>query len=243
MSIFHRAGTVLEFRAESLGEEGSGVRRVRALRGSPPPGKSAAQLRRRPPSSARSRSRGSRLTASRVRRAPPARPHPGGSRSTATATSPEPRPPGGVELVMSPRLALCEAGWRESSRGGFRRAGLARCEAGWTASRWARIAQARPGPGPVIPLSGPGITPSRSWYPPKMSTPVLARLDRICADSEPAAPTRESGRPAARTQDVLAPARGRSGCRARHRGPDPDPRPGSSRPGPRARHLTREIVG
>ena len=94
MSIFHRAGTVLEFRAESLGEEGSGVRRVRALRGSPPPGKSAAQLRRRPPSSARSRSRGSRLTASRVRRAPPARPHPGGSRSTATATSasPEPRP-------------------------------------------------------------------------------------------------------------------------------------------------------
>ena len=92
-------------------------------------------------------------------------PVPGGSRPTATATSasasPEPRPPGGVELVMSPRLALCEAGSQESSRGGFRRAGLARCEAGWTVSRWARIAQARPGPGPVIPLSGPGITQAR----------------------------------------------------------------------------------
>ena len=113
---------------------------------------------------ARSRSRGSRLTASRVRRAPPARPRPprgesvDGDRDVGVARAP---PPGGVELVMSPRLALCEAGWRESSRGGFRRAGLARCEAGWTVSRWARIAQARPGPGPVIPLSGPGITQAR----------------------------------------------------------------------------------
>ena len=109
---------------------------------------------------------GESVDAPRVRRAPPARPRsPGGSRPTATATSPsaspEPRPRGGVELVMSPRLALCEAGWRESSRGGFRRAGLARCEAGWTVSRWARITQARPGPGPVIPLSGPGITQAR----------------------------------------------------------------------------------
>ena len=81
-----------------------------------------------------------------------------GDRDVGVARAP---PPGGVELVMSPRLALCEAGWRESSRGGFRRAGLARCEAGWTVSRWARIAQARPGPGPVIPLSGPGITQAR----------------------------------------------------------------------------------
>ena len=166
MSIFHRAGTVLEFRAESLGEEGSGVRRVRALRGSPPPGKSATQLRRRPPPGARSRSRGSRLTASRVRRAPPARPRPPGGVGRRRPRRrrrrrPSPAPGGGVELVMSPRLALCEAGWRESSRGGFRRAGLARCEAGWTVSRWARITQARPGPGPVIPLSGPGITQAR----------------------------------------------------------------------------------
>ena len=55
--------------------------------------------------------------------------------------------PGGVELVMSPGLALCEVGSRESSAGGLCRAGLARREAGWTASRWARIAQAGPGSG------------------------------------------------------------------------------------------------
>ena len=93
MSIFHRTGTVLEFRAGALGEEGSDVRRVRALRGSPPPGKSAAQSRRRPPPSALPLP-GESVDAPRVRRAPPARPHPGGSRSTATATSasPEPRP-------------------------------------------------------------------------------------------------------------------------------------------------------
>ena len=234
MSIFHRAGTVLEFRAESLGEEGSGVRRVRALRGSPPPGKSATQLRRRPPPGARSRSRGSRLTASRVRRAPPARPRPPGGVGRRRPRRrrrrrPSPAPGGGVELVMSPRLALCEAGWRESSRGGFRRAGLARCEAGWTVSRWARITQARPGPGPVIPLSGPGITQAR---PGPRRSGAGVRLRR----------SGSRGGRRARTQDVLAPARGRSGCRARHRGPDPDPRPGSSRPGPRDRHLTREHV-
>ena len=142
---------------------------------------------------------------------------------------PSPAPRGGVELVMSPRLALCEAGWRESSRGGFRRAELARCEAGWTVSRWARIAQARPGPGPVIPLSGPGITQVR---PGPRRSGAGVRLRR----------SGSRGGRRARTQDVLAPARGRSGCRARHRGPDPDPRPGSSRPGPRDRHLTREHV-
>ena len=233
MSIFHRTGTVLEFRAGALGEEGSDARRVRALRGSPPPGKSAAQSRRRPPPSARSHSRGSRPTASRVRRAPPARPRPpgesaDGDHDVAVGVARAP-PPGGVELVMSPRLALCEAGWRESSRGGFRRAGLARCEAGWTVSRWARIAQARPGPGPVIPLSGPGITQAR---PGPRRSGAGVRLRR----------SGSRGGRRARTQDVLAPARGRSGCRARHRGPDPDPRPGSSRPGPRDRRVTREHV-
>ena len=53
--------------------------------------------------------------------------------------------PGGVELVMSPGLALCEAGSRESSAGGFCRAGLARREAGWIVLRWARITQAGAG--------------------------------------------------------------------------------------------------
>ena len=167
MSIFHRTGTVLEFRAGALGEEGSDARRVRALRGSPPRGSpqrshGGAHLPVRAPAPG-----GVGRCATGTAGTACAPPPPGGSRSTATATSPsasaspEPRPPGGVELMMSPRLALCEAGWRESSRGGFRRAGLARCEAGWTASRWARIAQARPGPGPVIPLSGPGITQAR----------------------------------------------------------------------------------
>ena len=60
--------------------------------------------------------------------------------------SSDPCTPGGVELVMSPGLALCEAGSQESSAGGFRRAELARREPGWTASRWARITQAGPGP-------------------------------------------------------------------------------------------------
>ena len=233
MSIFHRIGTVLEYRAGALGEEGSDARRVRALRGSPP--------------------RGSPQRSHGGARIPVRAPAPGGVGRCATGTAgtacapPPPRgesadgdrdvavgvarapPLGGVELVMSPRLALCEAGWRESSRGGFRRAGLARCEAGWTVSRWARITQACPGPGPVIPLSGPGITQAR---PGPRRSGAGVRLRR----------SGSRGGRRARTQDVLAPARGRSGCRARHRGPDPDPRPGSSRPGPRARHLTREHV-
>ena len=53
--------------------------------------------------------------------------------------------PGGVELVMSPQLASCQAGSRESSADGFRRAELARREAGWIVLRRARITQAGPG--------------------------------------------------------------------------------------------------
>ena len=67
--------------------------------------------------------------------------------------------PGGVDSVMSPQVALCEAGSRGSSWGGFRRAGLARREVGWTSSRWARIAQA--GPGPSWPR--PRDLVERSW--------------------------------------------------------------------------------
>ena len=54
---------------------------------------------------------------------------------------------------MSPGLALRQVGSRESSEDGFRRAGLARREPGWTVSRWARIAQAEPGP---VPVPAPG---------------------------------------------------------------------------------------
>ena len=48
--------------------------------------------------------------------------------------------------MMSPQVALRQAGSQESSAGGLCRAGLARREAGWTASHWARITQAGPGP-------------------------------------------------------------------------------------------------
>ena len=41
------------------------------------------------------------------------------------------RPPGGVDLVMSPQLALCELSSRELSSGGFCQAELASCEPGW----------------------------------------------------------------------------------------------------------------
>ena len=47
---------------------------------------------------------------------------------------------------MSPQVALCEVGSRGSSAGGLCRAELAQREVGWTASHWARIAQAGPGP-------------------------------------------------------------------------------------------------
>ena len=70
--------------------------------------------------------------------------------------------PGGVELVMSPQVALCEAGSRESSAGGLCRAGLARREAGWTASRWARITQAGSGSAPAPASPGIGLCRSES---------------------------------------------------------------------------------
>ena len=188
MSIFHRAGTVLEFRAESLGEEGSGVRRVRALRGSPPPGKSATQLRRRPPPGARSRSRGSRLTASRVRRAPPARPRPPGGgvgrrrprRRRRRRPSPAPR---GSRIgdVTSARIV---------------RGGLARIEPGRIPSRWARtvrggvdrVALGSHYASPPRPRPRDSVERTRNYASPPRPAPFRGR--------GPAAPVRESGRPA-----------------------------------------------
>ena len=72
---------------------------------------------------------------------------------------------------MSPQVALCEAGSRESSAGGFRRVGLVRREVVWTALRWARITQAglgspahagpgRPGPGPGPPWESARARPA-----------------------------------------------------------------------------------
>ena len=198
MSIFHRAGTVLEFRAESLGEEGSGVRRVRALRGSPPPGKSAAQSRRRPPPSARSRSRG--------------------SRSTATATSPSASP--------EPRPALPRSRPRQPGVGGD------------LADR-----------GPVVALAA---VPVRILVP--ASVRSFESVLRAGA-GEPGAP-----RPRAPVRAPRAGSRRKPGLR---HAPRPHRRAGKALaaqerlaglltagsrragapPGPRARHLTREIVG
>ena len=224
MSIFHRTGIVLEFRAGALGEEGSDARRSGPSaglrpRGSPQRNDGGARLPVRAPTPGGVGRCATGTAGTACAPPPPSGESADGDRDVAVGVARAP-PLGGVELVMSPRLALCEAGWRESSRGGFRRAGLARCKAGWTVSRWARIAQARPGPGPVIPLSGPGITQAR---PGPRRSGAGVRLRR----------SGSRGGRRARTQDVVAPARGRSGCRARHRGPDPDPRPGSSRPGPR----------
>jgi len=78
----------------------------------------------------------------------------------------EPRPSGGVDLVMSPQVELCEASWRESSVDGFCHAELARREPGWILLRWARIAQAGPwrarrGAG-CAPSHRPGPAPTRS---------------------------------------------------------------------------------
>ena len=215
MSIFHRTGTVLEFRARALGEEGSDARRVRALRGSPPRGSPQRSYggARLP---ARSRSRGSRLTASRVRRAPPARPHPGGSRSTATATSasPEPRP------------ALPRSRPRQPGVGGD------------PADR-----------GPVVALAA---VPVRILVP--ASVRSFESVLRAGA-GEPGAP-----RPRAPVRAPRAGSRRKPGLR---HAPRPHRRAGKALaaqerlaglltagsrragapPGPRARHLTREIVG
>ena len=76
--------------------------------------------------------------------------------------------PGGVDSVMSPQVALCEVGRRESSAAGFRRAGLAWRKRGWIVLRWARITQAglsacrpRPAPGSVRAAPGIGREPAR----------------------------------------------------------------------------------
>ena len=77
--------------------------------------------------------------------------------------------------MMSPQVALCEAGSRESSAGGFRRAGLVRREVVWTALRWARITQAGLG-SPA--RAGPGPPRSRPHRPGGVADPVLASPPR-----------------------------------------------------------------
>ena len=89
--------------------------------------------------------------------------------------------PGGVELVMSPQVALREVGSRESSAGGLCRAGLARREAGWTASRWARITQSGNWPAPDSARTASGPT-TRASQIPAPSHPVSACSARTCLD-------------------------------------------------------------
>ena len=89
--------------------------------------------------------------------------------------------PGGVELVMSPQVALRQVGLQESSAGGLCRAGLARREAGWTASRWARITQAGNWPAPDSARTASGPT-TRASQIPAPSHPVSAGSTRTCLD-------------------------------------------------------------
>jgi len=102
--------------------------------------------------------------------APPLQPRrPEGRVSLQVCGDPlRPRRPGGVDSVMSPQVALCEAGSRESSAGGFCRAGLATRGARGGVLRWARITQAglsacrpRPAPGSVRAAPGIGREPAR----------------------------------------------------------------------------------
>lgn len=113
---------------------------------------------------------------------------------------------------MSPGLALRQVGSRESSEDGFRRAGLAWREPGWTVSRWARIAQAEPGP---VPVPAPGSR--RGDMELRKSAPVSAGLG----------PARASP----------GSARESSWARAR-----PSSHPAPLRPGSRDRRATREIM-
>ena len=84
---------------------------------------------------------------------------------------------------MSPELALRQAGSRESSAGGFRRAELAQREAGWTASRWARITQAGPGPRRIRPrAAGYASVRSRPHLPGAVAGPGSSLLVRCYFD-------------------------------------------------------------
>ena len=96
--------------------------------------------------------------------------------------------------MMSPQVALCEVGRRESSAAGFRRAGLAWRKRGWIVLRWARITQAglsacrpRPAPGSVRAAPGIGREPARGRLcpgpgprpiPARPGSPRLAPRDR-----------------------------------------------------------------
>ena len=78
----------------------------------------------------------------------------------------------GVDLVMSPGLALCEVSRRGSSAGGFRRAGLARREAGRIVLRRARIAQAGLGPHrPSLGVRGGTFLPGSRFSHPGLLAP------------------------------------------------------------------------
>ena len=114
-------------------------------------------------------------------------PPPGGSRSTATATSPsaspEPRPRGGSRIgdVTSARIV---------------RGGLARIEPGRIPSRWARtvrggvdrVALGSHYASPPRPRPRDSVERTRNYASPPRPAPFRGR--------GPAAPVRESGRPA-----------------------------------------------
>ena len=129
--------------------------------------------------------------------------------------------PGGVELVMSPGLALREVGSRESSAGGLCRAGLARREAGWTASRWARITQSGNWPAPDSARTASGPT-TRASQIPAPSHPVSVGSARTCLDPRERLPgIRSRGSPDDLATRAARPVRRR--VRGSRRGPSCPP--------------------
>ena len=95
--------------------------------------------------------------------------------------------------MMSPGIALCEAGSRGLSAGGFCRAGLARREVGWIPLRWARIAQA-----------GLGSAPAQDRADPDLRTTASDEI-RIAAPLLTGSPEMlRGGAGAADAQDVIA---------------------------------------
>ena len=132
------------------------------------------------------------------------------------AASARPRPPGRVELVMSPQLALCEVSSHESSSGGFCRAELA----------WRELSSHRASRTQRAPVR---LTPPRHRAP----APELARR-RIMSSSSFSSP-RPRGSPTTPARPFT------SAPRTRNRRPGA-PRP-RALPGPRDRRVTAEIAG
>ena len=92
-------------------------------------------------------------------------------------------------MVMSPGIALCEAGSRGLSAGGFCRAELAWCEPRRISLRWARIAQAGLGSAPAQDRADPDLRTTASdeiriAAPLLVGSPEMLRGGASAADAQ-----------------------------------------------------------